>query len=42
MDEPLQPMRDELDKIKRELGAEAFNAQYLQSPVPAGGNMLKL
>jgi hypothetical protein len=30
MDEPLQPMRednDELDKIKRELGAEAFNAQ---------------
>ena len=43
-DEPLQPMREDdsvLDELKRELGAEAFNAQYLQTPVPAGGNMLK-
>src|SRR5262249_28269593 len=43
MDEPLQPTReghDVLDELKRELGAEAFNAQYLQTPVPAGGNML--
>jgi len=40
----LQPMREDdsvLDELKRELGGEAFNAQYLQAPVPAGGNMLK-
>jgi predicted phage terminase large subunit-like protein len=44
IDEPLQPTRegyDVLDELKRELGAEAFHAQYLQTPVPAGGNMLK-
>ena len=29
------------DGLKRDLGAEAFNAQYLQAPVPAGGNMLR-
>jgi predicted phage terminase large subunit-like protein len=43
-DECLQPMREDdsvLDGLKRDLGAEAFNAQYLQAPVPAGGNMLK-
>jgi hypothetical protein len=43
-DECLQPMREDdsvLDDLKRDLGAEAFNAQYLQAPVPAGGNMLK-
>jgi predicted phage terminase large subunit-like protein len=44
MDEPLQPSReghDVLDEIRRQLGAEAFNTQYLQAPVPADGNMLK-
>jgi len=43
-DECLQPMREDdsvLDGLKRDMGAEAFNAQYLQAPVPAGGNMLK-
>jgi len=42
--EPLQPDREPLSvlqQIKAEIGAEAFNAQYLQNPVPAGGNMLK-
>jgi hypothetical protein len=43
-DGPLQPSRegnDVLDGIKRDLGAEAFSTQYLQTPVPEGGNMLK-
>jgi predicted phage terminase large subunit-like protein len=40
----LQPNRQPivvLQQIKADLGAEAFNAQYLQNPVPAEGNMLK-
>jgi predicted phage terminase large subunit-like protein len=44
MDEPLQPSReghDVLDEIRRQIGAEAFNTQYLQTPGPADGNMLK-
>jgi predicted phage terminase large subunit-like protein len=44
MDEPLQPAReghDVLEGIRREIGAEAFNTQQLQAPVPAEGNMLK-
>ena len=43
-DELLQPLREDdsvLDELKRQFGAEAFNALYLQAPVPAGGNMLK-
>ena len=42
--EALQPNREPinvLQQIKADLGAEAFNAQYLQDPVPAEGNMLK-
>ena len=42
--EALQPDREPinvLQQIKADLGAEAFNAQYLQDPVPAEGNMLK-
>jgi hypothetical protein len=30
-----------LDELKRNLGPEAFNAQYLQAPVPAGENLIK-
>ena len=40
----LQPNRlgqDELDRIKRELGTAAFEAQYQQRPVPAGGTLVK-
>jgi predicted phage terminase large subunit-like protein len=43
-DECLQPVREDdsaLDELKRDMGAEAFNTQFLQAPVPAGGNMLK-
>jgi predicted phage terminase large subunit-like protein len=43
-DECLQPMREDdsvLDELKRDMGAEAFTTQFLQAPVPAGGNMLK-
>ncbi|WP_377591310.1 phage terminase large subunit [Pseudochelatococcus lubricantis] len=40
----LHPGRDtvtDLDRLKREMGSAAFSAQYQQSPVPAGGNMIK-
>ena len=30
-----------LDRIKREMGTMAFNAQYLQEPMPAGESLLK-
>lgn len=43
-DEPLHPGRSslsELDRIKAQLGSYAFNAQYLQSPMPLEGGMLK-
>jgi predicted phage terminase large subunit-like protein len=42
--EALQPNREPttvLQQIKADLGSENFNAQYLQAPVPAEGNMLK-
>jgi len=32
---------DTLDRIKREMGTTAFNAQYLQEPMPAGDMLLK-
>jgi len=40
----LQPQRQPisaLESLKKELGLSKFNAQYLQEPVPASGNMLK-
>lgn len=40
----LHPGRDtiaDLDRLKRGMGSAAFSAQYQQSPVPAGGNMIK-
>jgi predicted phage terminase large subunit-like protein len=42
--EPLQIEREGttvLDAIKRDLGSQKFSAQYLQQPVPAGGNAVK-
>ena len=30
-----------IDALRRDLGSEAFQAQYLQEPVPPGGNMFK-
>lgn len=30
-----------LEQIKRQLGADTFNAQYLQAPMPDTGNLLK-
>jgi predicted phage terminase large subunit-like protein len=30
-----------LQNLQRELGSEAFSAQYLQQPVPPGGNMFR-
>ena len=40
--EPLQKRegRDVLDDVKRQLGAQMFNAHYLQDPLPDSGNML--
>ncbi len=41
--ELLQPARETqaiLDELKTRLGSSAFSAQYLQRPVPAGGNMI--
>ena len=40
----LHPERDAravLEQIKSEMGTYDFNAQYLQAPVPLGGNMIK-
>lgn len=42
--EPLQSEREDaevLDRVKRELGSQRFAAQYLQEPVPEGGNAIK-
>jgi predicted phage terminase large subunit-like protein len=42
--EPLQEIREPLSvlqRLKAELGSAMFSAQYLQEPVPEGGNMLK-
>jgi predicted phage terminase large subunit-like protein len=42
--EPLQKIREPLsvlERLKVELGSAMFSAQYLQEPVPEGGNMLK-
>ncbi|MGY3545231.1 MULTISPECIES: phage terminase large subunit [unclassified Bradyrhizobium] len=42
--EPLQPEREGaavLERLKREMGSQRFFAQYLQEPVPDGGNALK-
>ena len=33
--------RDTLEAIKREMGSTAFSAQYQQTPVPAGGNVIQ-
>jgi hypothetical protein len=44
-DEPLEPERggrEELERIKREMGSAKFNTQYLQQPVPKAGNFIKL
>src|SRR5208282_1933469 len=30
-----------LDRLRKQLGADFFTAQYMQDPVPPGGNMLK-
>jgi predicted phage terminase large subunit-like protein len=41
--EPLQEVREPkpvLDRLKAELGSAMFSAQYLQEPIPEGGNML--
>jgi predicted phage terminase large subunit-like protein len=43
-DEPLDRVREPLSTlslIKRQLGLDFFTAQYLQEPVPSGGNVLK-
>lgn len=40
----LHPEREDqavLDELKLNIGAEAFEAQYQQQPVPPGGNMIK-
>ena len=42
--EPLHPERlgeQELERIRRELGSAAFEAQYQQRPAPPGGNLIK-
>ena len=42
--EPLDAIREPLallDQLKKQLGSSVFAAQYLQAPVPPGGNMLK-
>jgi len=42
--EPLQAEREDaevLERIKRELGSQRYAAQYLQQPVPDGGNAIK-
>ncbi|MCJ2022351.1 phage terminase large subunit [Methylobacterium sp. E-065] len=42
--EALQPdrePRDLLEGLRRELGSRTFEAQYQQTPVPAGGNLIR-
>jgi predicted phage terminase large subunit-like protein len=44
VDEALHPAhesRETLRRLEQELGPDVFAAQYQQSPVPAGGNMIK-
>jgi len=38
---PAREPRDVLDDLRRSLGSDVFAAQYLQEPVPPGGNMFK-
>jgi predicted phage terminase large subunit-like protein len=43
-DDELHPRREPrrvLDELRREMGSADFSAQYLQEPVPPGGNMIK-
>ena len=37
---PARESRSVLDEMKRAMGSAAFEAQYQQSPVPPGGNMI--
>ncbi len=42
--EPLQPEREGLevlDRIKRTIGSQKYSAQFLQQPVPEGGNAIQ-
>ena len=42
--EPLSPVREPitvLEKLKLQLGSDAFSAQYQQAPTPRGGAMIK-
>lgn len=44
VDDVLHPARESrivLDQLKRQMGSAAFSAQYLQQPVPLGGNLIK-
>jgi predicted phage terminase large subunit-like protein len=44
-DEPLEAQRcgrEELERIKREIGSVKFNTQYLQQPKPKAGNFIQL
>ena len=38
---PAREIQAVLDELKRSIGAEAFEAQYQQCPVPPGGHMFK-
>jgi hypothetical protein len=38
---PERQPRSALDRIRAEIGADTFSAQYLQAPVPHGGVMIK-
>jgi hypothetical protein len=38
---PEREPRSVLDELKRQLGTDAFSAQYQQAPVPPGGAMIK-
>lgn len=39
--DPMREPREVLDQIKKEIGTAAFEAQYLQAPVPADGGIVK-
>ena len=41
LDDPTREPADVLERLRRDLGSEAFEAQYLQRPVPPGGNLIK-
>ena len=38
---PAREPAEVLDRLRRDLGSEAFESQYLQRPVPPGGNLIK-